>query len=67
MSKISNKKAIQMGILTVLLRSRYTYSTNRHIVIWEVYLRDNKRNNIMWGISLFIIGIADIINYFRQF
>jgi len=27
---------------------------------------DNKRNRTMWGISLFIIGIASIINAFSS-
>lgn len=32
----------------------------------KVYLMDNKRNNTMWRISLFIIGIATIINVFSS-
>lgn len=32
----------------------------------EVYLMNNKRNKTMWGISLFIIGIATIINVFSS-
>lgn len=27
---------------------------------------DNKKNNTIWGISLFIIGIAAIINFFSS-